>query len=73
MKTKDGSQPLVDRVDARIAALIRHGEETGCLELSEINELVESLELGDSEGATRSTLATKRGHFVPVRREPRGQ
>src|SRR5262245_50816040 len=32
-----------------IAALIEHGAETGCLEISEVNALVDSLELGDDE------------------------
>jgi RNA polymerase primary sigma factor len=33
----------------QIAALIEKGTETGCVEISELNELVEALELGDDE------------------------
>src|SRR4029453_8528518 len=33
----------------QIAALLEKGAETGCLEISELNELVEALELGDEE------------------------
>jgi RNA polymerase primary sigma factor len=32
-----------------MAALLEKGSETGCLEISELNELVEALELGDEE------------------------
>src|SRR6186713_460442 len=32
-----------------IAALLEHGSETGCVEISELNELVDQLELGDDE------------------------
>jgi RNA polymerase primary sigma factor len=37
------------KVDARIAAMMRTGEESGCIELSEINELVEALDLGEEQ------------------------
>jgi RNA polymerase primary sigma factor len=33
----------------QIAALLEKGSETGCLEISELNEVVEALELGDEE------------------------
>jgi len=33
----------------QIAALLEKGSETGCVEISELNELVEALELGDEE------------------------
>ena len=32
-----------------IAALLEHGSETGCVEISELNELADQLELGDEE------------------------
>jgi len=32
-----------------IAALLEHGSETGCVEISELNELADQLELGDDE------------------------
>jgi RNA polymerase primary sigma factor len=36
-------------VQDRIAAFVQSGEESGCIELSEINELVEALELEDEQ------------------------
>ncbi len=33
----------------QINALLERGSETGCVEISEINELVEALDLGDEE------------------------
>jgi RNA polymerase primary sigma factor len=35
----------------QIAAFIEHGEEAGCVEISELNELVDTLHLGDEEVA----------------------
>jgi RNA polymerase primary sigma factor len=35
-----------------IAALLEHGSETGCVEISELNELADQLELGDDEIAS---------------------
>jgi RNA polymerase primary sigma factor len=35
----------------QIAAFIEHGEETGCVEISQLNELVDTLHLGDEEVA----------------------
>jgi RNA polymerase primary sigma factor len=35
------------RIEARIAALMLLGEESGCIELSEVNEVVEALGLGE--------------------------
>src|SRR5215210_1061742 len=36
-------------VEEQAAALIRQGEETGCVELSEIGDLTQSLELDDDQ------------------------
>jgi RNA polymerase primary sigma factor len=33
----------------RLEALLEHGEQTGCIELSEVNELVDALDLSDAE------------------------
>jgi RNA polymerase primary sigma factor len=37
-----------DREDRRIAALLEYGEHHGCLELSEVNEVVDALDLTDA-------------------------
>jgi RNA polymerase primary sigma factor len=61
MATDDGNPLSPAGADPRVAALIRHGEETGCLELSEIGELVEALELGDSEAEALFEQIKERG------------
>ena len=33
----------------QIAVFVEHGVETGCIEISELNELVDALHLGDEE------------------------
>jgi RNA polymerase primary sigma factor len=45
----------------RIAALLEHGSETGCIELSELNELSDQLELGDEEIASIYEQLEERG------------
>ena len=35
----------------QITAFVDHGVETGCVEISELNELVDALQLGDEEVA----------------------
>jgi RNA polymerase primary sigma factor len=47
--------------EARIAALILEGEESGCVELSEVNELVEALVLGEHELETLLEELESRG------------
>ena len=44
-----------------IAALLEHGAETGCVEISELNELVDQLELGDDEIASLYEQLEERG------------
>ncbi len=44
-----------------IAALLEHGSETGCLEISELNELADQLELGDEEIASLYEQLEERG------------
>ena len=44
-----------------IAALLEHGSETGCVELSELNELADQLELGDDEIASIYEQLEERG------------
>jgi len=40
---------IVGRDSERFEALLEHGEQTGCIELSEVNELVEALDLSDAQ------------------------
>jgi RNA polymerase primary sigma factor len=47
--------------EARIAAFIEGGEESGCLELSEVNELVEALGLDETEVETLFEQIESRG------------
>ena len=44
-----------------IAALLEHGSETGCVEISELNELSDQLELGDEEIASIYEQLEERG------------
>src|SRR5687767_8605052 len=41
----EGDTEVAAAKEARIASLIAHGEESGCLELSEVSDLADSLEL----------------------------
>src|SRR5437867_3483229 len=47
--------------DERVAALIREGEESGCVELSQIDELAQALELDDDEVETLLDQLESRG------------
>src|SRR4051794_13935186 len=47
--------------DERMAALIREGEQSGCVELSEIDELVQALELEGDEVETLLDQLESRG------------
>jgi RNA polymerase primary sigma factor len=47
--------------EPRIAALIARGEESGCVELSEVNELVEALSLDDTEAEALIEQVEARG------------
>src|SRR5438477_1788288 len=47
--------------DERMAALIREGEESGCVELSEIDELAQALDLEDDEVETLFDQLESRG------------
>ena len=44
-----------------IAALLEHGSEAGCVEISELNELTDQLELGDAEIASIYEQLEERG------------
>jgi RNA polymerase primary sigma factor len=44
-----------------ISALLEHGTETGCVEISELNELVDTLHLGDDEVARLYEQLEERG------------
>ena len=44
-----------------ITALLEHGSEAGCIEISELNELTDQLELGDEEIATLYEQLEERG------------
>jgi RNA polymerase primary sigma factor len=44
-----------------VSALLDHGTETGCLEISELNELVDTLHLGDDEVARLYEQLEERG------------
>ena len=44
-----------------IATLLEHGSETGCVEISELNELTDNLELGDEEIASLYEQLEERG------------
>jgi RNA polymerase primary sigma factor len=44
-----------------IAALLEHGSEAGCIEISELNELTDQLELGDAEIASIYEQLEERG------------
>ena len=44
-----------------ITALLEHGSEAGCIEISELNELADQLELGDEEIATLYEQLEERG------------
>jgi RNA polymerase primary sigma factor len=44
-----------------IATLLEHGAETGCVEISELNELTDQLELGDDEIASLYEQLEERG------------
>jgi hypothetical protein len=50
---------LLMAVDRRLQALLEHGREAGCLNLSEVNELLRVAELDDErvEGLFRGVLA----------------
>ena len=45
----------------RITALLDHGSETGCVEISELNELTDRLDLGDEEIASLYEQLEERG------------
>jgi RNA polymerase primary sigma factor len=45
----------------QIAVLLEHGSETGCVEISELNELADQLELGDEEIASLYEQLEERG------------
>jgi RNA polymerase primary sigma factor len=47
--------------DSEVAALLEHGRETGCIELSELNQLVERLELPEEEVERLYQQANERG------------
>jgi RNA polymerase primary sigma factor len=50
-----------DQLQARLDALIQHSEEEDCVSLSELNDLVQELDLGDDEAAEVQEALDARG------------